>query len=94
MVEMAVLAVEFFLDGCSSLKEKRQRLGGLQDRFGRLQNVAVLESDFQDDHRRSQWTFAIIANQRTGIEKTVEHIESRLEQEVDGRVVSSDLSWL
>ena len=52
-----LLSINFHLGGCRSLKEKRQRLKGIRDRYGRPANVAVCESDFQDSHQRAQWTF-------------------------------------
>lgn len=67
-MEMGMLVAEFFLDGCTTLKDKRHRIGGLSDRFGKAQNVAVIESGFQNDHRRSEWTFVAIANNRVGVE--------------------------
>ena len=36
MLHIAVLRLRFHLEGCGSLKDKRQRLCGLRDRFGRL----------------------------------------------------------
>ena len=48
-----LLSINFHLGGCRSLKEKRQRLSGIRDRYGRPANVAVCESDFQDSHQRA-----------------------------------------
>lgn len=93
-MEMGMLVAEFFLDGCTTLKDKRHRIGGLSDRFGKAQNVAVIESGFQNDHRRSEWTFVAIANNRVGVEKSLAYIEERLEQDVDGRLVASEMEWL
>lgn len=93
-MEMALLSVEFFFDGCGSLKEKRTRMGGLRDRFGRLHNVAVTECGYQNDHRRSQWAFVVIGTDRTGVEKVLNQIQGRLEEQVDGRMVQSDVEWL
>jgi uncharacterized protein YlxP (DUF503 family) len=60
-VNVRLLTVNFHLGGCRSLKEKRQRLKGLKDRFGRSPNVAVCESDYQDVHQRAQWSFVATA---------------------------------
>ena len=55
---VGLLELEFHIPGCKSLKEKRGRLAGMRDRFGRLTNVAVCESAFADVLRRrrlSSW---------------------------------------
>ncbi len=36
MLHIAVLRLRFHLEGYASLKDKRRRLCGLRDRFGRL----------------------------------------------------------
>ena len=59
-MQIGVLRVSFVLPGCRSLKEKRQRLGGLRERYGRQVNVAVCESNFQDIHDRAEWTFVAV----------------------------------
>jgi uncharacterized protein YlxP (DUF503 family) len=46
-VNVRLLTVNFYLGGCRSLKEKRQRLKGMRERFGRTFNVAVCESDYR-----------------------------------------------
>ncbi|MEE4283615.1 MAG: DUF503 family protein [Pseudomonadales bacterium] len=43
-MNIACLTIVFHLHGCQSLKDKRQRLAGLRDRFGKQTQVAVCES--------------------------------------------------
>lgn len=43
-MHIAILTITFSLIGCRSLKEKRQRMGGLHARFGNTPSVAVCES--------------------------------------------------
>ena len=47
-MHIAILTLTFALPGCSSLKEKRQRMGGLHARFGNTPSVAVCESGERD----------------------------------------------
>ena len=47
-MHLGVLTLDLHLEGCQSLKEKRARTRGVRDRFGRLSQVAVCESDFSD----------------------------------------------
>ncbi len=71
-MQIGVLRVSFCLAGCRSLKEKRQRLGGLRERFGKQVNVAVCESNFQDMHDRAEWTFVAVALTGRLIDQTLD----------------------
>ena len=90
----AALTVDFRLGGCRSLKEKRSRLGGLKDRFGRAPNVAVCESDHQDAHQRGQWTFVACSSDATTVERTLSGVERDLMLMVDAEVVNITRRWL
>jgi uncharacterized protein YlxP (DUF503 family) len=83
---IGLLRVSFVLPGCRSLKEKRQRLGGLRERFGRQVNVAVCESNFQDIHDRAEWSFVAAALTSRLIEQTLSEIEQRIVETVDANV--------
>src|SRR5690606_39392286 len=56
-MHIVVLTMRFSLPGCRSLKEKRQRMGGLHERYGRQPAVAVCESGDRDRVDASEWTF-------------------------------------
>lgn len=79
--------VSIQLPGCDSLKNKRQRLQGLHDRFGKLHNVAVCESDYQDIKGKSQWTFVIVGMEQKIVEQTWSAIEMFLREQIDGYIV-------
>jgi uncharacterized protein len=89
-MQIGVLRVSFALPGCRSLKEKRQRLGGLRERFGKQVNVAVCESDFQDMHDRAEWTFVAAALTGKLIDQTLTEIENRIIETVDATVSGID----
>ncbi len=82
-----LLSVSFHLGGCRSLKEKRQRLSGIRDRYGRPANVAVCESDFQDSHQRAQWTFIATASSASIVEQALADIVRNLELSVDAELI-------
>ncbi|MBU2711712.1 DUF503 family protein [Zooshikella harenae] len=63
------------LPGCRSLKEKRQRTIGFKDKFGKLANVAVTESNYHNSHDLAEWGVIIIAKDK----QTISQIESQLE---------------
>jgi uncharacterized protein len=87
-MQIGLLIVKISLPGCRSLKEKRQRLGGLHERFGRTAAVAVCESADQDAHQRSEWSFVVVAQTGRGVEAICSDIERRVLTSIDGVVVS------
>ncbi len=91
---LGMLIVELYLPGCHSLKEKRRRLLGLRDRFGKQTNVAVCESDFQDEHQRAEWSFVAASADRKVAEQTLRKIENHIESNVDAVVVDLQRDWL
>lgn len=93
-VSIASLCIDFHLAGCRSLKDKRQRLSGLRDRFGRNPNLAVFESDVADDHARAQWTFVAAAASARVVEQLLTGIERDIETLVDAEVVAVRREWL
>lgn len=87
LAHVQILRVEFFLGSCRSLKEKRQRLGGLRERYGKQVNVAVCESAFQDSLQQAQWSFVACAADGLVVEKTLVDIERGLQLSVDAEIV-------
>lgn len=87
-MNIAIMTVRISLPGCASLKEKRQRVGGLHERFGRNPAVAVCESGERDRLESSEWTFVVTALARKDAEALCRDIEERLQRGVDGRLLS------
>jgi uncharacterized protein YlxP (DUF503 family) len=92
-MQLAVLTLDFHLEGCRSLKQKRQRLKGLRDRFGRLNNVAVCESDFPDQWDRAQWTFVCVGPSKAAVQGTCAKIEEHASQ-LDAVLYQQQLEYL
>jgi uncharacterized protein YlxP (DUF503 family) len=93
-VNVAVLSVDFYLSGCRSLKDKRHRLQGIRDRFGRSTNLAVTESDHQGSLQRAQWSFVAAASSADVVEQTLDEIEHNLQMSVDAQIVEVSREWL
>ncbi len=93
-MSIGLLRIDFYLAGCRSLKEKRQRLNGIRDRFGRANNVAVSESDHQDLLQRSQWTFVAVAAARDVVDRALTDIERNLQATVDAELIEVWREWL
>ncbi|MDY7220369.1 DUF503 domain-containing protein [Denitrificimonas sp. JX-1] len=75
------------LPGCTSLKEKRQRIGGLHERFGRNPAVAVCESGELDSHDKSEWSFVVVGMTKREVTSLCSQIEDKLQRTVEGRVL-------
>lgn len=93
-MHIGVLTMEFHLEGCRSLKEKRQRLSGLRDRFGRAPNVAVCEHAFQNSHQRAQWSFVAVAAEQRVVERTLGSIERGVAENADAVVIGVEREML
>ncbi|MDN3519914.1 DUF503 domain-containing protein [Halomonas ramblicola] len=88
-MHIGILTLRISLPGCRSLKEKRQRMGGLHERFGRHPAVAVCESSDHDRLEASEWTFVVTATSAQKVESLCSEIEDKLQRTVDGRVLEA-----
>ena len=86
-MHIGVLALDFHLAGCRSLKEKRRRLARLRDKFGRVANLAVCESAFQDSHRRSRWSVVAVAGDAKVVAASLAEVERWAAESVDATLV-------
>ena len=86
-MHIGVLALDFHLAGCRSLKEKRRRLGRLRDKFGRIANLAVCESAFQDSHQRSRWAVVAVAGDAKVVAASLAEVERWAAESVDATIV-------
>ncbi|WP_348654121.1 DUF503 domain-containing protein [uncultured Psychrobacter sp.] len=93
-MHIAILTLTFALPGCSSLKEKRQRMGGLHARFGNTPSVAVCESGGRARHDASEWTFVIVGLYKRDIESQCSQIEEKIERTVDARVMNVERGFI
>ncbi|WP_339844458.1 DUF503 domain-containing protein [uncultured Halopseudomonas sp.] len=86
-MHIGILTIRFSLPGCVSLKEKRQRMGGLHERFGRTPSIAVCENGELDRHEASEWSFVVAATTVQKVESLCSEIEEKLQRTVDGRIM-------
>lgn len=93
-MSICLARIGFHLHGCRSLKEKRARLAGLRDRFGRQANLAVFESHFQDALQQAQWTLVAGAADARAVEQLLTAVERDIQLLVDAEVVDIERRWL
>jgi len=84
---IGILTLTFSLPGCSSLKEKRMRMGGLHERFGRNPSIAVCESGERNRHDASEWTFVVVGLNKREIESEMSQIEDKIQRVVEARIM-------
>ena len=87
-MHIAILTLTFSLPGCSSLKEKRQRMGGLHARFGNTPSIAVCESAERDRHDASEWTLVIVGLSKREVESQCSQLEVKIERTLDARMMN------
>lgn len=93
-MHIAILTLTFHLPGCTSLKEKRGRLRGIKDRFGKLTNLAVSETGSHDRLDRAEWSFLSISQERAQIDRAFAGIEQYAQRELDAVLADSQREWL
>lgn len=86
-MHIVVLTMSFSLPGCRSLKEKRQRMGGIHERYGRQPAVAVCESGDRERIDASEWSFVVTGISAQDVESLCSEIEDRIQRTVEARVM-------
>ncbi|MDN3556935.1 DUF503 domain-containing protein [Halomonas maura] len=93
-MNLGILTLRISLPGCASLKEKRQRMRGMHQRYGRNPAVAVCESAERERLETSEWTFAVVGQTVPEVESLCSEIEDRVQRTVDGRVMDASREML
>ena len=93
-MSIGLLRIDFRLSGCRSLKEKRQRLKGIRERFGRAHNVAVSESGHHDVLQRAEYEFIAAAASANVVEQVLMDIERTVQTTVDAELIAVHREWL
>lgn len=85
-MRIGTLTLTLLLEGCTSLKDKRQVIQSLIDVTRRKFNVSIAEVDDLDVWRRSVIGIACVSNDgvyaNRVLDKVLDHIESRPDVEV------------
>ncbi len=92
-MQIAYLTASFHLPGCSSLKEKRQRISGLNQKLGRHPYIALCETDQRDDHSHSEWSLIVIGRCRKDVDQRLSEAERQL-QKLDATLLELQREWL
>ena len=85
---LAVLKVELYMQGCSSLKEKRMIIKSLKDRIAKKFNVSVAELDYLDKWQRALIAFAIVSNSKSYSDKVLQKIFQLVDSEIQFELIN------
>ena len=81
-----LLTITLYLEGCHSLKEKRQRLAGLKSRLGRESYIAIKESQHQELTQSAEWSILVLADHLAQADQYCNDIESAILENLDARI--------
>jgi len=76
---VGVARFELRLPGCTSLKEKRSALRGLNTLIKQKFNAAIAEVDHQDMHQRATLGVAVIADTAFHVKRVLHQVERHVE---------------
>lgn len=77
---VGVLIIDIMIQSSVSLKEKRQVLNKIKDRLKNKFNVSVAELDFMDKWQRSEVGIAVISNEYSHAEDSLQKIFRYLDE--------------
>lgn len=91
---IAVLKVDLYLHGASSLKDKRTIIRGIKDRLNNKFNVSLAEVDFQDKWQRTQLGIVQVGSDFKYLEKSMNSIFKILDSNPLAEIVEHSLEFL
>ena len=91
---IAVLRVEFYIHGATSLKDKRMVIRGIKDRVSKKFNVSIAELDYQDKWQRAQIGIVQVGSDYGYVEKTMNSIFNILDSNDFAEIVEHSLEFL
>ena len=83
---LTLVTVGVRFPGCSSLKERRQRSGGIKDRVGKLPGFAVVESPDTKRHDSQTWVIAVLASDAQVLQRQIAQLEKTFLASVNGEI--------
>jgi hypothetical protein len=88
-VIVGIVTWELHLNGCQSLKDKRQILSSLKERLHRRFNVSVAETDHQDLWQRAELACCVVAESRRHAEEVLRSADRMVAGEPLARIIDS-----
>jgi uncharacterized protein YlxP (DUF503 family) len=93
-VVVGVVTWDLHLDGCASLKDKRQIVKSLKDRLRQRFNVSVAETDSHDLWQRAEVSCCVVATDRKRAQEVLGAVDQFVAREPSARIIDSATSFL
>lgn len=90
---VGVLQTEFYLPGCSSLKEKRMIVKSVKDKISNKFNVSVAEVDYLDKWQRALIGIAVVSNKKSHSEEVLQKIFQSLDNDFRFDIVNHQFGF-
>lgn len=85
---VGVLETEFYMQSCSSLKEKRMIVKSVKDKISKKFNVCIAEIDYLDKWQRALIGIAIVSNSKSYTEEVLQKIFQMLDNDLRFEIVN------
>ena len=85
---------ELHLEGCHSLKDKRQILKSLKDRLHHRFNVSAAETGHQELWQRAEVTACVVSTDRRHAEEVLREADRLVEAASGARIMDTSTSYL
>ncbi len=91
---VGIVTWELHLNGCHSLKEKRQIVTSLKDRLHRRFNVSVAETHHQDLWQRAELSCCVVSGTRQHAQEVLGAADRLVASEPLARIIDSATSFV
>jgi uncharacterized protein YlxP (DUF503 family) len=93
-VVVGIVTWELHLNGCGSLKDKRQVIASMKDRLHRRFNVSVAETNHQNLWQRAELGCCIVSGTRQHAEEVLAAADRLVASEPLARIIDSATSFV
>ena len=90
---IGVCTLDFFLPGCSSLKQKRMFLRSIKEKLRNKHNVAVAEVEFQDVWQRARLGLTSVSSDKTVLDSTFQAVLRMAERSADAQLLNFEVDF-
>ncbi len=91
---IGVCTLDFFLPGCSSLKQKRMFLRSIKDKLRNKHNVAVAEVAHQEVWQRASIGLTSVSSDKTVLDSTFQAVLRMAERSPNAQLLNFEVDFL
>ena len=91
---VGVLIIDIMIRSSASLKEKRYVLKSIKDKLKHKFNVSVAELDFQDKWQRSELGIALISNEYSHVENSLQKVFRFLDESDEYEIINYTFDYV